>query len=396
MNPSISHFRARAKAVFWICLMALVPGLSWSQDQLRSEQELIELQSKILDLQAMLDADREAEQDLETEIIGIEKQQLGLVLERDGLNLELAVLNAARIDLENRKSELETQRVEALESLEEIIRARFVLGRQEAMRYLLDGSAPEKKSISLAIYRYLIEEQVREFENLKSIEAQAETNISEVQDNQQEIDIMLARVDGKERELEAIGQLRQTRLNEVRTALGAGERQLDLFVKKESEIELLLQNLRQQEEQKNIANQGLTDEDLEQRAFARQQGKLPKPLNTNIMVAFGEKRVESGLAQDGILFDAKDGDAIRAVYNGEVVYSDWFYGYGQLLVLDHGENYMSLYAHNEQLKVMLGDWVQTGDTIAFAGTTGGVSEPALYFEIRADGSPDDPEKWFQE
>ena len=386
---------ARAKAVFWVFVMVSVPGLSWSQDQLRSEQELVELQSKILDLQAKLDADRKAEQSLETEIVEIEKQQLGLVLERDGLNLELAVLNATRVDLENRKSVLEIKRAVALESLEEIVRARFVLGRQEAMRYLLDGSAPGKKSISLAIYRYLIEEQAREFENLEDIEAEAENTIAEVETNQQEIDAMLARVDDKDRDLEVIGQLRQQRLNEVRTALGAGERQLDSFVKKKSEIELLLQNLRQQEGQENITDQGLTGEELEQRAFARQQGRLPKPLNTDILVAFGEKRVDSGLALDGILFDARNGDAIRAVYNGQVVYSDWFYGYGQLLVLDHGGNYMSLYAHNEQLKVILGDWVQTGETIAFAGSTGGLSEPALYFEIRADGSPDDPEKWFQ-
>ena len=375
--------------------MVFVPGLSWSQDQLRSEQELIELQSKILDLQATLDADREAEQGLETEIIEIEKEQLGLVRERDELKLELSALHATRIDLENRKSTLETKRIVALELLEEIIRARFVLGKQEAMRYLLDGSAPEKKSISLAIYRYLIEEQTREFENLENIEAEAESTIAEVEANQQEIDTMLARVDGKDRELAVIGQLRQKRLNAVRAALGAGKRQLDSFVKKKSEIELLLQSLRQQEEQEDTTDRGATDEELEQGAFASQQGKLRKPLNTDILAAFGEKRAESGLALDGILFDARNGDAIRAIYNGQVVYSDWFYGYGQLLVLDHGENYMSLYAHNEQLKVILGDWVQAGETIALAGSTGGLSEPALYFEIRADGSPDDPEKWFQ-
>lgn len=381
--------------MFWISLMVFVPGLSWSQDQLRSEQELIELQSKILDLQATLDADREAEQGLETEIIEIEKEQLGLVRERDELKLELSALHATRIDLENRKSTLETKRIVALELLEEIIRARFVLGKQEAMRYLLDGSAPEKKSISLAIYRYLIEEQTREFENLENIEAEAESTIAEVEANQQEIDTMLARVDGKDRELAVIGQLRQKRLNAVRAALGAGKRQLDSFVKKKSEIELLLQSLRQQEEQEDTTDRGATDEELEQGAFASQQGKLRKPLNTDILAAFGEKRAESGLALDGILFDARNGDAIRAIYNGQVVYSDWFYGYGQLLVLDHGENYMSLYAHNEQLKVILGDWVQAGETIALAGSTGGLSEPALYFEIRADGSPDDPEKWFQ-
>ena len=135
----------KAKAALWICLFWFVSGITWSQDQLRTEQELSELQSKILDLQATLDTDREAEQSIETEILEIEKQQLGLTLERDGLNFELMVLNSAQTSLENRKSLLEVKRISALKSLEEIVRARFVLGSQETMRYLLDSSEPEKK-----------------------------------------------------------------------------------------------------------------------------------------------------------------------------------------------------------------------------------------------------------
>ncbi len=380
--------------MIWFFLLWLVSGLSWSQDQLRSEQELSELQAKILDLQATLDADREAEQGIETEILEIEKQKLGLTLERDGLNFELAVLNSSQIALEKRKSELEVERTRALESLEEVIRARFVLGRQEAMRYLLDSSEPEKKSIRLAIYRYLIEQQTREFENVKEIEDETIITISEVQANQQEIDTMMVIVDEKNLELQRIEQMRQQRLKEIRVALGTGQRQLDSFIKKKSEIELLLQKLRNQEGQGSDSDQDLTEERLARGEFATQQGKLQKPLSTNILVAFGEKRAESGLASDGVWFDASTGDTIHAVYNGQVVYSDWFYGYGQLLVLDHGDNFMSLYAHNERLKVILGDWVQTGEAIASAGSTGGLSEPALYFELRDDGSPDDPERWF--
>ncbi|MCY4051711.1 MAG: peptidoglycan DD-metalloendopeptidase family protein [Gammaproteobacteria bacterium] len=385
----------KAKAALWICLFWFVSGITWSQDQLRTEQELSELQSKILDLQATLDTDREAEQSIETEILEIEKQQLGLTLERDGLNFELMVLNSAQTSLENRKSLLEVKRISALKSLEEIVRARFVLGSQETMRYLLDSSEPEKKSISLAIYQYLIEEQTREFENLKMIEDETIITIREVRANQQEIDTMMVIVDEKNRELQRTEQQRQQRLNEIRVSLGTGQTQLDSFFKRKSEIELLLQKLRQQEEQGSNPDQSQVEEKLVRGEFARQQGNLQKPLSSNILIAFGQKRAESGLTSDGVLFDAKTGDTIHAVYNGQVVYSDWFYGYGQLLVLDHGNNFMSLYAHNERLKVILGDWVQTGEAIAFAGTTGGLSDPALYFEIRDDGNPDDPEKWFQ-
>jgi septal ring factor EnvC (AmiA/AmiB activator) len=84
---------------------------------------------------------------------------------------------------------------------------------------------------------------------------------------------------------------------------------------------------------------------------------------------------------------------VRSIAHGRVAYADWLRGYGLLLIIDHGDEYMSLYAHNEALMRDVGDWVSPGEVIALAGRSGGVSEPALYFELRAGGQTVDPAGW---
>ena len=93
------------------------------------------------------------------------------------------------------------------------------------------------------------------------------------------------------------------------------------------------------------------------------------------------------------MFGVQDGQNVKAIHSGQVVFSDWLRGYGQLIVLDHGEGYMSLYGHNRLFEVELGDLVDSGQVIALAGSSGGLENPALYFEIRENGAPVDPLKW---
>lgn len=389
-----------SRAISVVCMVAMtgIPAASSAEDGLRSEQELGALKSSIRTLQQKLDSDRKAEKSLESDIEKIERQRADIVAERGSLEEEIEALEIRRESLEARMVELEAERITALETLEEVVRAHFVLGGQDGLRFLLDDLQPRQASMNLGIYRYLIGARARELEKIKKIEEESEKTLAEVTAGQRDIDAMLAKADAATRELESVEQARQQRLNEVRSAMGTREEQLESFRKKEEEIELLLQNLQRREEEPvpdGRTDASIAGSEVALKGFAQQRGKLRKPLKTRILRRFGQKRSDSGLAWDGVLLDARDGDEVRAVYNGQVVYSDWFYGYGQLLVLDHGDKYMSLYGHNRQLHVKVGDLVSSGQTVSSAGATGGLSEPALYFEIRVDGSPDDPSRWFE-
>jgi septal ring factor EnvC (AmiA/AmiB activator) len=96
-----------------------------------------------------------------------------------------------------------------------------------------------------------------------------------------------------------------------------------------------------------------------------------------------------------VLLEAEPGTLVRAVYHGRVAFADWLPGLGLLVILDHGDGYMSLYGHNETLLREPGDWVQPGEAVGQVGDTGGRRVSALYFEIRHDGAPVNPNAWIQ-
>ena len=127
-------------------------------------------------------------------------------------------------------------------------------------------------------------------------------------------------------------------------------------------------------------------------APAMRVGGLGWPVAGSLLASFGG-RLPDGRRSDGVLIGAVAGTTVKAVADGTVVYADWMTGYGNILIIDHGNGYMSLYAHNDGLLKDAGDAVKRGDSVASVGTSGGQDSPALYFELRRNGSPVNPAGW---
>ncbi|HYC36842.1 MAG TPA: peptidoglycan DD-metalloendopeptidase family protein [Usitatibacter sp.] len=127
--------------------------------------------------------------------------------------------------------------------------------------------------------------------------------------------------------------------------------------------------------------------------FAKLKGRLRWPVRGELASRFGAPRQEAGGAWKGIFIRSPTGETVRAIADGLVVYADWLRGFGNLLILDHGTGYMSLYAHNEGLLRRVGENVRSGDPIAHVGQTGALPESGLYFELRREGKPFDPMSW---
>lgn len=127
-------------------------------------------------------------------------------------------------------------------------------------------------------------------------------------------------------------------------------------------------------------------------APAMRVGGLSWPVAGNLLAAFGG-RLPDGRRSDGVLIAAAAGTTVRAVADGTVVFADWMTGYGNILIVDHGNGYMSLYAHNDGLLRAAGDAVRRGDALAAVGSSGGQERPALYFELRRNGAPVNPSAW---
>jgi septal ring factor EnvC (AmiA/AmiB activator) len=129
-------------------------------------------------------------------------------------------------------------------------------------------------------------------------------------------------------------------------------------------------------------------------APALRVGGLGWPVTGNLLAAYGGK-LPDGRRSDGVLVAAPAGTTVKAVADGQVVFADWMTGYGMILIIDHGNGYMSLYAHNDGLLRDAGDMVKRGDAVANVGKSGGQEQPALYFELRRNGEPVDPRGWLQ-
>jgi septal ring factor EnvC (AmiA/AmiB activator) len=117
------------------------------------------------------------------------------------------------------------------------------------------------------------------------------------------------------------------------------------------------------------------------------------PVRGELVGRFGAPRAEGGTSWRGVFIRARGGDEVRAVAGGEVVFSDWLRGYGNLIIVDHGDDYLSIYGNNDALFREVGEPIGGGDPIASVGASGGGSESGLYFEIRHKGQPLDPLKW---
>lgn len=127
--------------------------------------------------------------------------------------------------------------------------------------------------------------------------------------------------------------------------------------------------------------------------FDKQRGKLPWPTVGKVRHPFGSYRAGGQSRYNGMVISAPEGQTVYAVAPGRVVYANWLRGLGLLVIIDHGSNYMSLYAHNDMLYTSVGSKVKDGEPIGTVGTTGGLSQPGLYFEIRHEGKAINPQPW---
>ncbi len=316
------------------------------------------------------------------------EQSLGEAREQyDRTASDIAARSARRTEL-TRQRAAEQQAIDAQRAaLAGQLRAAYLIGRQEPLKLLLQARDPLDSARLFAYYGYfgraraqqiaLIQHQVQEIDALDSQLAQQQQQLGALEAQQQQ---QLQRLEGlrddRRRVLASLESQAQTR-----------EASLARLRIQQSDLERLLRRL----------NRSLTEvapPDVAT-AFGRLRGQLDWPVAGELTAEFGQTRA-SGIRWDGILVSTVRDAPVRAVTAGRVVYADWLPGLGLLAIVDHGEGYLSLYAHNDRLYKSAGESVAAGEMIAAAGDTGGRPNPELYFEIRHNGRPLDPRPWFRD
>jgi septal ring factor EnvC (AmiA/AmiB activator) len=132
---------------------------------------------------------------------------------------------------------------------------------------------------------------------------------------------------------------------------------------------------------------------FDDRPFAKMRGQLAWPVKGKVNRVFGRQKQWSELRWQGVLIEAPVGSHVRAISGGRIAFADWLRGLGNIIIIDHGNSYLSLYGHNESLFMSAGEWVEAGDIISSVGSSGGQNKSSLYFEIRNKGKPQNPTTW---
>lgn len=368
-----------------LCLLTLAASAYANSERQLKEAELRQLRERISVLQRDMQQVRGRQDQLQQELRQSEQainRTNRAIRELDGQ------LNAAsgRVDnLRGREEVLQQSLAGQRRQLAGEVRSAYAMGRQESLKLLLNQENPATVGRVMTYYDYLHRARSERIAELSGI-------IHELAQVRHSLDLELAQ----------LRQLRSDREQE-RQALANSQRQREqvLFQLEQDlrdqgqRLSSMQDNERQLSELIRALVQALDDipKDVGTQAFASLRGQMQMPVRGRVIAGFGSERNPGGLNWQGIRIAASEGQEVRAVSHGRVAFADWLRGYGMLLILDHGDGYMSLYGHNQALLKEVGDWVQRNEVIATVGDGGPDRRSALYFEIRHRGRPIDPIRW---
>ncbi len=316
----------------------------------------------------------------ELELAAVAKDVHALDQKIDSQQAQLDKLDAQRAELE---TVLKTQR----DALAALLRSAYALGRNEELKLLLQQNDVAAIARVLAYNRYFqrarigrIDQLSVDLEQLANVQTSIREKTAELASTREARAAEGTRLETERNEREALVDELDSKLKEQgarAAALGKDEKSLGGLIEKLRDVFA------------DIPKQLAGAE-----PFASMRGRLALPLKGRLVTSFGAVD-DSGRRSSGLLIAARNGSAVHAVSHGRVVFADWLRGYGLMIIVDHGDGFLSLYGCNETLLKDVGDWVDAGETIATSGASGGQKTPGLYFELRAKGQAVDPKGWLR-
>lgn len=348
------------------------------------ERELEQVREKISDLKSSMDrqaAERDRiSGDLQAAEVLIAEQRnhlKDLERQRDFSEKKKAELEEK---LANRKAELNAE----TEQLAAQVVAAYTSGEQERIKLLLNQHDPATLGRVLTYYRYMSEFRGNNIETVNG-------HIAELADLQDQAAREEARLAGLARartaeltELNAAQENRQALLVALKSRIAEEGSEIERLAAEEQDLARLIAELTS-----ILSDYPITSEE----PFSKYKGRLTWPVAGNLLHDFGQPRSSSSVKWNGVVLAAPRGREVRSIYHGRVVFADWLAGMGLLVIVDHGEGFMSLYGYNETTLKSAGDWVAPGDVIATVGDSGGQQQTGLYFEVRQGTRPLNPRTW---
>ncbi|MEJ2620748.1 MAG: peptidoglycan DD-metalloendopeptidase family protein [Candidatus Thiodiazotropha sp.] len=294
---------------------------------------------------------------------------------------------------QRRLSELEGERADARlrldqhrSSLERQLRAAYAMGRQEKMKILLNQEDPAVVSRVMVYYDYFNSARLEQMDEIRQQLQKLNVIEHKIAREEQRLQQLHNKNVTQKKQLEAAQSGRKKIIVNLNSRLKNKGQELQSLKTDEKQLQSLLEEIQQ----------ALIDIPINPAAhisFLKRKGKLPWPSSGKLVARFGSTREVGKLKWDGVLIAAPEGQEVRAIHHGRVAFADWLRGFGLLMIIDHGEGFLSLYGHNQSLFKETGEWVEPGEVIAQVGKSGGRSSAGVYFGIRQNGKPKNPTQW---
>jgi septal ring factor EnvC (AmiA/AmiB activator) len=406
----------RFLALFAVLLGLASPALA----QMSSQAELHKLRARLKQLEEQYQNSRESQADATDALRQSEKAISEARRSLRGLELQQQSTQATLKQTREQSADLNARIGGRRQKLAELLRTLYQRGQGDSLKLLLNGQDPNQTArnlhylgdvsraqsalidslradlMKLSALQHTAQAKNRELEKIKADQlSQQEKLLQERQSRQQVLKQISLQVQSQRKEIATLRRNEQ-RLTELVQRLAA------LMANREAErrarAAARLGSGKQAEPGAARRPVGINTAvpevgDGGHSAFSRLKGLLHLPVRGELMNRFGSPREEGGPNWKGVFIRAAGGAEVRAIAGGRVVFADWLRGFGNLIILDHGQGYMSLYSNNESLYKQAGDAVKTGDAVASVGNSGGQAEPGVYFELRYKSRPINPMDW---
>ena len=373
-----------ALSILALNLIVPLDYVSAADDQQQARLE--KLDRSISKLEKKLRSRDKQKDSLQNELKKVEVEASQLTGNLRKLGKEIRTVVAELSILKQQETDLQARIVQQADVIAEQIAAAHKLGDQEPIKLLLNQENPQQLARVFKYYDYFLQarsEKIASYMNdVKSL-TEVIARISS-----QQLALKRSQSDLKNAQEKLRGRVakRSATLKQLDASLVSDKKKLGSLQRERSELEEILSAV-----EEAVADMTLPSN---YKPFLSRKGKLSWPLKGRVAHSYGSQR-SGELRWEGWLISASAGAAVNAVHNGRIVFSNYLRGFGLLAIVDHGDGYMTLYAHNQELLKDTGDWVQSNELVARAGDTGGLNKPALYFEIRSQGKPADPKVWLE-
>ncbi len=362
-------------------------------------EQLKELRGRIERLQKQL---VETEESRTEAADGLRKSERAI----SDANRRLFNLTSQSRDAHTALSRLQTQKARIAQTtqsqqalLAKLLYQQYVAGQSEPVRLILNRQDPNETARQMFYLSYVTRARSELIAALRSDLESLDRVAVETQDKSKEIARLRAEEAEQKREMEREKAARAEILQRVSTQVAHQRQAISTLQRNEERLSRLVERLARELAKPPTRTSRLRNDVLPETGgdaahpFKELKGRLKLPVIGELANRYGSQRQDGGLSWKGLFIAAREGQQVRAVASGRVVFADWLRGFGNLMIVDHGSGYMSLYGNNESLLRQVGDEVKTGDPIASVGATGGNAQSGLYFELRYQGKPFDPLSW---